>query len=203
MAMQSEMHRSIMRLINSDEISSFLTTIVIDNTFEYSTLFKIEDIVDRYIKLNNLKGARNSKFKNVIPSVGMTQDALTKYSVSYKFSINGIFSTHPIFYSHGITNWYGLNSLDVNLEDIKNITQYKDEFAEAVKFTKNIITSKNPHLVDTLNFNVTELQKQLGLYVESTLSKEKLNLLPENEGTEEERKRARAINKQIQLNNSQ
>lgn len=203
MAMQSEIHRSVMRILNSEEITSFITAIVIGSTEKYSTLFKSQDIAERYRVLKSARGARNSRFNNVTPSISMTKDALLKYCVGFRFSILGILSTHPVFYSPAVGNWYGLSNLDVKVEYIKSLTEYKDDFQGAIDFIKSKVQEKNPHLENVSEFNITSLQHSLNLYVESTQSKVKLDLLPEDEGTEEERQRARLINEQIKNNSKQ
>ena len=196
-AMKSELHSTGMNVLNSPPVKSFICALTIFDTINFTIEIKDTQISDQYKTLNGIEGARNSRFKGIIPSLSMSKDALLKYRVGLKFSIIGRMQSHPIYYSSGVSQLYGINLKEVSLSKLKEISFFPEKFDEAADFVSKKYDQKNPHYSNTA-FEITTLQRDLGIYVENSQQRLDIDEFDLSSlSSEEEKDRARSINQQI------
>lgn len=140
-AMKSELHRSCMSIINSRMITEFLNLYIICDTYVYSTEIADPELKLQSIKLNGIAGARNSKFKNVEPYVGMNPDLLVKYRIGLRFSIVGKLQSHPVFYSPRVEEHYNVDLNDISSKTLNKIVPFPEFLEDSIDFAKERFTT--------------------------------------------------------------
>lgn len=198
-AMQTEIHRSIVKIMDLHDIKRYFTALAIEQTSQYSTAVTNSQMVDRFKEIDNSTYTQNSKFKGVSPSANMSEAGLKKYTIGLLLSIKGRLSTHPIYYATNLFAHFGLNPKnEIRLDNIQEISPFPESFETAVNFLKKRISNNNPHLENVV-IETTILQDELNFVIESTLSNNKPDELDDNqEGlTEEERERIRRYNQNV------
>ena len=195
-AMQSEIHRTCMSIINTAQIQCFLNLYIISETFIYSSQISDLELKQQYNQLNDIPGPKNSRFKNITPYPGMSPDALTKYRVGFKFSIVGKIQTHPLYYSQRVAHHYKIDLNKVSSGMLDTISPFPLLMEDAIDFIRGRFSQMNPHITNS-EIQFTDLTNLLRIQIENTIPSEAQSLDTESYNSPEEKKRAEMINQKI------
>lgn len=203
-AMQSDIHRTCMILINNPFIMQLIHVFIIEDTYIYSKEVSDINLKQDKTALDNMKGAQNSRFKNISPYGGMSSDSLSKYRVGYKFSIIGKIQSYPVYYSakleqnikERIKNLNGFSLIDITTGIIEMYSPFPDYVEDAIEFIRERFVSKNPHVIDSEE-QETNLTKALRIQLENNIPKDLSYLNTDNLTSPQEKERAKKIQEKL------
>lgn len=196
-ALQSEIHKSVMKILNSKELNFVLSILTVHETIEYTIEQFDADLAEQAKQLSVTPGARNSWYKNVIPSLNMSSQSLLKYRIGYKFSLIGKFQTHPIYYSNKLSENINMSLESINEENLKDIVPFPDLIMEAISFVRNSFSLKETYSVDKM-IEISDLYKLVNINFESSkINLEEIQIPNTNNATEEEKARFKKIEEKL------
>lgn len=171
-AMESHIHKHQAKIISLPEIMNLFIAVAVDNTNKFALAIRNSEVVTRFKEISEKKFMNNSKFKGIVPSVGMKPEILNKFTTGLAMHLRSSCQTHPLYGAVKVINHFGIEDIkNFSLDDIKKLSPFQDDFEPAIKFLQNKIQATNPFIMDNSNFELTKLYKELLYIVESSIDK--------------------------------